>query len=211
MRLLAAVVVAVFTLAGCTIGNGTPTPTSETAAPPTAAPVTGASSTGASPAAPSAPSSEAAVLASRTTSYGSTRARVDLNELRVSGGVTTVNWTVTNTSDEDLPLAVGIGRNENIFGDGQAASVPGSDKSVEGDLRASDGVFIVDAVNKRRYLAARDDQGVCLCTSVDRFESLGGNRSKVFSAIYRAIPDGVDTVAVTVPGAGTFTGVPVQR
>ena len=92
----------------------------------------------------------------------------------------------------------------------QAASVPGSDKSVEGDLRASDGVFIVDAVNKRRYLAARDDQGVCLCTSVDRFESLGGNRSKVFSAIYRAIPDGVDTVAVTVPGAGTFTGVPVQ-
>ena len=38
MRLLAAVVVAVFTLAGCTIGNGTPTPTSETAAPPTDAP-----------------------------------------------------------------------------------------------------------------------------------------------------------------------------
>ena len=204
MRLLAAVVVAVFTLAGCTIGTGTPTSTSETAAPPTAAPTSSASSTGAAPAAPSAPSSEAAVLASRTTSYGSTRARVDLNELRVSGGV-------TNTSDEDLPLAVGIGRNENIFGDGQAASVPGSDKSVEGDLRASDGVFIVDAVNKRRYLAARDDQGVCLCTSVDRFESLGGNRSKVFSAIYRAIPDGVDTVAVTVPGAGTFTGVPVQR
>jgi hypothetical protein len=33
----------------------------------------------------------------------------------------------------------------------------------------------------------------------------------VFSATFKAVTEGVKTVGVSIPGAGTFTDVPVQR
>lgn len=208
MRRTTLIALAMLGLAGCTLpGSG-----GQTSAPPQASEpaTTQPSATGST--APSTPPTAETVLASRSTSYEDTKARVDLNQVVVTGDVTTVTWTLTNLSGKNpLLLVGGLYKDTNIFSDRLRATVPGSDKEVENDLKAADGVFLIDTVNKRRYLPARDSAGVCLCSSTPRFESLQPEASMPFSATYRAIPEGVDTVNVSIPGAGTFTKVPVQR
>ncbi|MFT3861376.1 hypothetical protein [Micropruina sp.] len=153
-----------------------------------------------------------AVIASRTTSYEGTKAKVDLNQVIVTGDVTTVTWTLTNVSSKNSILLIGgTFKDTSIFSDGLTATVPGSDAEVPGDLRTADGVFLIDTVNKRRYLPARDAQGVCLCSSNPRWQLLERGSSMPFSATFRAIPEGIDLVNVSIPGAGTFVKVPVER
>ena len=200
MRLIAGLIV-LLTCAACTIGPTQPQ-SSTTEAPTTAAaaPTTEA---------PRPTPTELPVLASRTTSYSSASATVAVNQLVVSGGVSTLTWTLTNTSDDGLIVTTILG--DGIFTDGQGATVPGSSTGVPGDRGASDGVYLIDAVNKQRYLPARDSQGVCVCTVLDTNVTLQPGGSKVFSATFKAVPGGVATVGVSIPGAGTFTDVPVQR
>jgi hypothetical protein len=203
-------VAAVLTMSACTIpGMGG----TQTSTPPATTPATTTATTTATQTAPpTAPPSADAVLASRATAYGGKKAKVDLNQVIVTADVTTVTWTLTNTSDEDkIELVGGLYKDTSIFSDGRAATVPGSDAKVDGDLRAADGVFLVDTVNKKRYLAARDSTGVCLCSTTPRWEMLEPGASMPYSATYRAIPEGVETVNVSIPGVGTFVRVAVQR
>lgn len=196
-------------LTGCTIGNTSPPSSAPVSAPSGSAPAGGAPATSAT--ASGSPMPEA-VLASRKTSFGGQSASIDLNEVAVSAGVTNLTWTITNTATRgDLLLSAGPTRVTSIFGDGQQATVPGSDEAVAGDAGSADGVFLIDSVNKRRYLPARDDRGVCVCSRFERFEVLAPGLSRVVSATFRAVPQGVDVIAVSIPGAGTFSGVPVTR
>lgn len=207
MRRTAMTLAAMLACAGCTLPGG-----SQTSAPPPQSEAGTAQPSAGGTTQPTAMPSADAVLASRSTSYDGKKAKVDLNHVVVAGDVTTVTWTLRNPSAKDAILLVGgLYKDTNIFSDGLKATVPGSDADVEGDLRAADGVYLVDTVNKRRYLAARDSAGVCLCSSTPRWESLQPGSSMPFSATYRAIPEGIDTVNVSIPGLGTFVKVPVQR
>ena len=98
MRLIAGLIV-LLTCAACTIGPTQPQ-SSTTEAPTTAAaaPTTEA---------PRPTPTELPVLASRTTSYSSASATVAVNQLVVSGGVSTLTWTLTNTSDDGLIVTTG--------------------------------------------------------------------------------------------------------
>lgn len=203
-------VAAALTLSACTIPGMGGTQTSTPSATPPA--TTPAATTATETAAPTAPPSADAVLASRATAYGGRKAKVDLNQVIVTGDVTTVTWTLTNPSGENsIELVGGLYKDTHVFSDGREATIPGSDEKVEGDLRTADGVFLVDTVNKKRYLAARDSSGVCLCSVTPRWETLKPGASMPFSATYRAVPEGVETVNVSIPGVGTFVKVPVQR
>lgn len=108
MRLIAGLIV-LLTCAACTIGPTQPQ-SSTTEAPTTAA---AAPTTEAPRPAPT----ELPVLASRTTSYSSASATVAVNQLVVSGGVSTLTWTLTNTSDDGLIVTTILG--DGIFTDGQ--------------------------------------------------------------------------------------------
>lgn len=207
--LLSTLVVCLLPLAGCTIGN-TPTtstaptgPSTETASPASAAATPSAGE-------PSPVASDLPVLAARKTSLDGTPATISLNELSVHDGVTTLTWTVTN----DRPAGtsgVGIQMQAGTFGDGQTARVPGTDNEVPEDRYYVDGVYLVDGVNKLRYLPARDSQGACVCSYAPSSTFIRAGQSLLFSAVFKGVPDGVDTVDVTIPRAGTFTKVPVQR
>lgn len=200
MRLIVGFIV-LLTCAACTIG-GTQPQSPSTDAPPKA-------SVASTAAAPSPAPTELPVIASRTTSYTSASATVAVNQLVISGGVSTLTWTVTNTSEGDLIVRNGVGYG--IFSDGLKATLPGTSTAVPGDMGAADGVYLIDALNKQRYLPARDSQGVCVCTVLDTYVRIEAGNEMVFSAAFKAVPEGVTTVGVSIPGAGTFTDVPVQR
>lgn len=208
MRRTVLIVFALLTCAGCTLPGGG----GQTSAPPTPSTAASTQPSVATTTPPAAPPTPDAVLASRATSYEGTKAKVDLNQVVVTGDVTTITWTLTNLSGKDsLQLVGGLYKDTGVFSDRLVATVPGSDKDVENDLRVADGVYLVDTVNKRRYLPARDSAGVCLCSETPRWETLKPEAAMAFSATYRAIPAGVDTVNVAIPGVGTFVNVPVQR
>ena len=188
-------------LSACTIGDPKPT-----ASPPatSAAPASRAGTPAATP-------SALPVIASRTTSLYQQKATLSLNEVRVRDGVTTVTWTVTNdeTDGTGMPLANVLGGS--WFSDGQHAKAPGTNENVPDDLSYADGVFLVDAVHKLRYLPARDAQGVCVCSRSSFNDYVAPDGSASLSAVFKAIPDGLDTVTVSIPNVGAFSDVAVQR
>ncbi|MFT4217342.1 MAG: hypothetical protein QM619_09195 [Micropruina sp.] len=206
--LLSSLLICLIPVAGCTIGGSSPTspgPAASTAADPTGAPSASVTS-----AQPSPSASELPVLASRKTTLAQLPAVVSLNELSVRDGVTTLTWTVANAQPAGSK-GIGIQMSANTFGDGIIARVPGTDDPVENDQYYVDGVFLLDAVNKLRYLPARDSQGVCVCSYAPSSLFIAPGGSMPFSATFKGLPEGVTTVDVSIPRVGTFTRVPVQR
>lgn len=185
MRLLPLVVVAVL-LTSCTGGgesSGT-TPPAATALPP---------------AAPSA------TIASKRASFDQRAAVITLNQVVVHDGVTTLTYSVTNESQtESLTI-------RSALNDGTIQRVPGTDKPVRGDIWAADGVYLVDGLNMRRYLPARDSTGVCVCTGNLHSATIDPGSTMGMTAVFRAVPPEVNTVDVFIPRAGMFTKVPVSR
>ena len=200
MRLIAGLIV-LLTCAACTIGGTQPQ------GPATEAPATAPAPQTTEAASP-APT-ELPVLASRTTSYDGVAAEIAVNQVISTGGVTTVTWTLTNKTDR--PIVLARAASGGVFSDGQQATIPGSNEFVPDDSTAADGAYLIDAVNKQRYLPARDSQGACVCSMLKHYTQLEAGNSMMFSATFKAVPAGVDTVGVFIPGAGTFTDVPVQR
>lgn len=190
-------------LSACTIGDPKPTasPPAMSAGPASATPAGTAAAT----------PSPLPVVASRTTSLFQQRATVSLNEVRVRDGVTTVTWTVTNDETEGVGMPLTNVLGHSWFSDGQRARMPGTDDNVPDDLSYADGVFLVDAVNKLRYLPARDAQGVCVCSRTSSTNYVAPGGAAALSAVFQAIPDGVVTVAVSIPNVGAFSDVAVQR
>lgn len=209
MRILLSTLVAcLLPLAGCTIGN-TPSQSpaaSESTTPETATPATTAS------APPSSTAGELPVIEVRKGTANSEPATIALNEVAVRDGVTNVTFTLTNayastgTADRHkIQLKAGM------FGDGQAATDPATGEAMTDDRYTVDGVYLIDGVNKLRYLPARDSSGICVCSRADSSTFLAPGQSYTFSVTFKAIPEGVETVGVSIPIVGTFSKVPVQR
>ena len=190
-------------LSACTIGDPKPT----AAPPPTSTSPAATAGTAAAPPSPSQPPA----LASRTTSLNQQKVTVSLNAVAVSGGVSIVTWSVRNDETQGVGVMLATVNGHNYFSDGQIARVPGSNTDVPDDLSYVDGVFLVDAGNRLRYLPARDEAGVCVCSRSAYTDIVGPGESASFSAVFKAVPDGLDTVTVSIPQVGAFTRIPVER
>lgn len=190
------------TAAGCSAAPPASAPVPSTAAVPAApAPATSVP-TQASPTV-AAPEAELPVLASRNASIGGKPVRVAVRELRVAGELTLLTWSVTNVSDRSL-LVDG-------FDDHVYATDPATKQRVPTEISGPvDGVYLLDAVNKKRYLNARDPQGGCVC-SFTVGVGLEAGETVLLQNVYQAVPAGVASIGVVIPGAGAFRDVPVGR
>lgn len=155
-------------------------------------------------------STELPSIDSRTTTDGKTPLTVTLNAVTVSGSVTTVVFSATNA---------GNGGSSNwqvadFFSDGEYkypvdSSGHKSEDSVNGDN--TDGVYLTDTTNQKVYRAAYDTAGGCLCSGNLNSAFVDDGRTMVLQTSFAALPDGVTTVDVAIPGAGTFSNVTVTR
>ena len=71
-------------------------------------------------------------------------------------------------------------------------------------------VTLIDPVNRKRYLVARDSANACLCTSFVGGLVVQPGQSGLVSAFFSAPPDSVRTIDVEVPGVGVFPDVPLS-
>ncbi|WP_228069783.1 hypothetical protein [Actinomyces bowdenii] len=158
---------------------------------------------------PVAISTELPVLASRETSEGKTPLTITLNSVTVSGGVTTVLFSVTNANteagDDWMPW-------DNLSD--QVSGVPLNSEGAVSDSGGTnyntDGVTILDTTNNEIYRAAYDTGGNCLCSPTSGLDIAPG-RTVVFQTSFAALPEDVSTVTVTIPLAGSFDNVSVTR
>ncbi|CAM2924255.1 hypothetical protein ACSL103130_07225 [Actinomyces slackii] len=152
--------------------------------------------------------SELPVIATRTASTGDTPVTIALNSVSVSGGITTVMFSVTNDGpDSGLGLQV-----SDIFSDGES-TIPLNSDGAQGDggtLQNTDGVTLLDAANKKIYRVAYDNAGGCLCSSTSGI-FIDAGHTTVFQASFAALPKETSAVTVTIPVAGAFENVPVTR
>ena len=166
-------------------------------APPAPAPVSSSSAPAQPPAAPAAaapvapPSSTPAVA----TADGETPGiKAEIHELkRNSGGTLTLKLTLINGTSKDL----GFGYD---FGD--------SDHHIK-DFASVGGISLIDAVNKKKYLVARDSEDTCLC-SRGLNSVAAGERLNVW-AKFPAPPDDVQKINVAIPHFSPADDVPISR
>ena len=150
------------------------------------------------------------MLASKSVNFSEIPATIMLNQVIVLDGVTSITWTLRNDDDPTTGRRLGI-QMTGQFSDGQYATLPGSNRKVPDDGFYVDGAYLLDTVNKLRYLPARDSEGRCVCTYAPSSVFVRPGMSQSFDAVFKALPDGVTTVDVVIPRAGTFRVVQVQR
>jgi hypothetical protein len=132
---------------------------------------------------------------------------VTVNELRVSGQLLQLTWTVSNTSTGDKTWSV------NQFFSNQVTDPTGSgaqSKDRESDTYSADGVYLLDTAGAKRYLVARDQTGVCACTAGLLATRVDPGASLTFTATFKAPPADVSTMRVVIPHVRPFD-LAVQR
>jgi hypothetical protein len=103
--------------------------------------------------------------------------RLEVQDLKVADGVATLRFTVVNESDKQLNYSTMI------------------DPS-GGETGSVDGVYLVDAANKKKYLVVRDADKHCLCSR--KLEHFPPKSSANLWAKFPAPPDSVQKVGVVV-------------
>lgn len=186
---------AVTVIVGCG-GGSTKTVTANGSTQP--ATVSQTTSTGASTS--TSPTASTASLANAQSSWDDNTARLDIVKLQRSGGVTTLNVRLTN---EDAEGSNSLQVNA-LFDDGIAQ---GNDRSA---VDTMDGISLIDATNRKKYLAARDSSGACACDTDLGSTFVEAGQSVNLSATFGAPPPAVRTVNVFVPHFGTFKDVPIS-
>ena len=208
MRRTVVILAALSSLAACTLPGSGPS-SAPPSAPPSAPSTSGATTAQPTQSSTSTTAPPLPVIASRAINLSGRPATVILNEVVVRDGVTSITWTLRNDESSD---AGGLGiQMTDQFGDGQVAVVPGTDQKVPGDSSYVDGVYLLDTANRLRYLPARDSEGHCVCTYAPSSVFIRPGASQSFDAVFKALPDGVNTIDVVIPRAGTFRGVQAQR
>ncbi|MFC7647031.1 hypothetical protein ACFQX6_45715 [Streptosporangium lutulentum] len=159
------------------------------------APAEDAPTTATAPAADpqTAPAEELRAIASRKVAHGGSNLRVDITGLRRQGKIATLTWTIANLDE----------RNESWY-------VGSRLSSATLDFTVS-GVKLIDPVNGKRYLVARNGTGEdaeCVCSPSN--ETIKGGSSLELYAVYGAPPADVTKVNIEFPDLGVFTDVPIS-
>lgn len=144
-----------------------------------------------------APAAPEGKLASRDSSTGATKVRVTLTSLARERNLVTLNFTATTLStDSTTGWQV-----SDFFGD---AGGPGNTSL------AANGIYLVDAKNKKKHIVASDTGGKCVCSTDLSATFVRTGQSVVLTATFAAPPADVAAVDIHVPRTGTFRNVPIS-
>jgi hypothetical protein len=132
------------------------------------------------------------IVATGTTSDKQFTIKVELFQLRRRGGLVTLNFKVANTV---------VGSTDSWFVGDFFGGNEVNDFTVSG-------IYLVDTANKKRYPAARDTNGRCVCSNTRVGVSPG--QSMTLFATFAAPPTDVKSVDVAIPHVGAFPGVPLE-
>ncbi len=158
--------------------------------------------------APAEPSGEeptsGETIAARDGQIDDDAVRLEITELRRSGATTALTFELSvneaRAGETDASAQIGT-----TFDDGLSVS-DGKGQ----DSFTTDGISLIDSANRKRYLVARDSEGVCVCDGqlVSTFVEPAG--PVLLSATFGAPPADVETVDVVIPKFGTFKDVPLS-
>jgi hypothetical protein len=146
---------------------------------------------------------QAQPVATATSAVDHQPARLDVMSFKRSGDVAELTLRLTNLAKPGGTVpsaAIQVAQN---FDDGLLGANGNDPDSV-------DGIFLVDGINRKKYLVARDSAGQCACDG-----NLGGDfvqpgQSGTLSATFPAPPPDVKEIDIHVPKFGTFKGVPIS-
>ncbi len=148
---------------------------------------------------------EAGGLASRVGQIDGDAVRLNVTELRRSGSTTALTFELAveepRAGEEEPSPTPG-----DTFDDGLSEANGGKGQ----ESWTVDGVSLVDAANRKRYLVARDSEGVCVCDDGLLSISVEPGSPVVLSATFGAPPADVEAVDVVIPKFGTFKDVPLS-
>lgn len=137
-------------------------------------------------------------IASRTSSSSGNQLRMDVYPLEITGSMTVLHFAMTLVKDDQ-----GDGYDPNtMFSDGNSEAIASDGFTV-------DGVQLIDTANAKVYLPASDGSGTCICSQELGNVSMEQDETVVFSAMFAAPPEDVDTVNVSIPEFGTFVDAPI--
>jgi hypothetical protein len=146
------------------------------------------------------------VLAQGESHAGKTALRITVNQLRVTGQLMQLAFTVTNTSPSGAdPIGWQVGT---FFSDGLNTATPNLSGA---DADSVDGVMLTDPVNAKRYLVARTPDQLCVCSQNTGATFIADGTSVTLTAIFQAPPQSVTSMTVNIPDTPPFVDVPVQR
>jgi hypothetical protein len=123
---------------------------------------------------------------------------VDITMLKRSGDLTTLMFTLKNTSADTSRPGFQVGQTFD------AATQPAK----LGDTLS--GIYLVDNVNKKKYTPSIDSAGSCVCSDNLGSVFVPGGSSTTLSATYGAPPATVKNVDVYIPNFGTLSSVPIS-
>jgi pyruvate/2-oxoglutarate dehydrogenase complex dihydrolipoamide acyltransferase (E2) component len=189
----APVVVVILLLAACGGGTSTPPPAAEQPAP-AATPQPAAPPTAAAQPAPPAEAPPAAA-ASPFVAEHETGAEVTLVEAKRTGGDSvTVKWRYRNATASDVKVAKG-----------------GTSWISPYELTAE--AFLVDPVNKKKYLVITDAEKLPLASKHGDWQGVTLKPGQTLSAWakFPAPPADVEQITVSLPGVPPFEDVPVVK
>src|ERR1017187_8479934 len=140
----------VLAITGCSTKGAAPVGSSSSAPVPSSstAPQTPPAAAAPASSAAAAPASSAAVIATADGETDGIKAEI-LDLKRDSGGTVTLKFTLVNNSKQDVGFGYGFGDDANFH---------------ITDFDSIGGVNLVDTVNKKKYMVARDSENHCLCS-----------------------------------------------
>lgn len=141
-------------------------------------------------------------LASRRGTLDDEEVRLTLTQLRRTGTATSLGIRLTKPTNNWNAAVAGA------FDDGATQPIRGSESEENGT--SLDGIYLIDAVNGRKYLVARDGDGRCVCDAGLKETFVDDDGAPLnLSATFGAPPPDVHAIDVFVPHFGTFANVPL--
>lgn len=192
-------------LAGCGGSGETKTVTETAAGGSSSAAEPPPETTGSSAESTPAPPEEGKALAARAGAVDGDKVRLEIVELARSGGITALTFRLSRSDEEDEGTSqVGDTFDDGIF---QKSTEKDADSIVGGSTL--DGIYLVDAKNRKKYLVGRDADNLCACDGDLGSTSVSVDSPVLLSATFGAPPEDVSAVDVFIPSFGTFKDVPL--
>jgi len=144
-------------------------------------------------------------LARREASVDGEPVVLEVVQLERSGDTTALSFRLSVEAGAGDPESIGA-QVAQTFDDGVGELAEGSG----GDTSTLDGVSLIDSENRRRYLVARDSEGVCVCDGNLSGAFVEAGAPLLMSATFGAPPEDVSTVDLVIPQFGSFKDVPLS-
>jgi hypothetical protein len=114
---------------------------------------------------------------------------IQIHELKVSNGAALLRFTIVNSSAEVFPHA-------DLRGD-------------TNDYNSVAGIYLVDSLNKKKYLVMFDSEKQCVCSR--QIADIPSKASANYWAKFPAPPDNVQKIGIVVPHFQPLDNVPISR